>query len=148
MNRRIAALLLALAYGAWRVAPVAVRLVPMPAVSVAVPFEDIGRLTAGMPPDDRVALRESYLVLSRAVAADPDSDPVFVDTDAVRRAHRAALLVVWRGVLDNRAGEVAGLRESLERAVESRIGSGEIPMNPTLKADTARVFADIAASVR
>lgn len=148
MNLRIAVCIaLALAYSAWRLAP---RLtLPMPpAPSVAVPFEDIGRLTSRLPADDRVAMRESYLTIARSVAADPATDRVFEDTAAVRRAHRAALLFVWRGLLDNKAGEVTGLREALEAAVESRIGSGDIPMNPTLQADAAKAFEDIAASVR
>lgn len=137
---------LALAYGAYRLWPAASAVVVTP--SVAVPFEAIGSLSASIAADDKVALREAYLILSRSIAADPSSDPVFLDTAAVRRAHRAALLTVWAGVLANKAGEVPGLREALESAINARIGTADIPMNPTLKADASKAFADIAASIR
>lgn len=139
---------IALAYGAWRISPSIPAVIPSPTPSVAVPFESIGKLSSSLNQDDRVALREGYLVLSRAVAADPPSDPVFIDTAAVRRAHRAALLCVWKGVLDNKTGEVAGLKEALESSLNARIGANDIPMNSQLRADTAKAFADIAASIR
>lgn len=147
--RLLACVVLALAYGAYRLAPSLPSLpIPSPAPGVAVPFEEIGKLTARMNQDDKVAMREAYLILSRSVKGDPATDPVFIDTAAVRRAHRAALLAVWKGVLDNKAGEVPGLKEALEGAVNARIGSGDIPMNPALKDETSKAFEDIAASVR
>ena len=137
---------LALAYGAYRLWPVASAVVVTP--PAAVPFESVGSLSSSLSTDDKAALREAYLILSRAIAADPAVEPVFLDTAAVRRAHRAALLSVWAGVLANKAGEVPGMREALESSVNSRIGTADIPMNPSLKADAAKAFADIAASIR
>ena len=148
MNRSIICLVLALAYGAWRVSPHLAQAIPKPAPSVAVPFESVGKLSSQLNADDKSALRSAYLTLSRAVAADPAADPVFIDTAAVRRAHRAALLFVWKGVLDNKTGEVAGLKDALEAAVNTRIGTADIPMNPQLKADTSKTFSDISASIR
>jgi hypothetical protein len=147
-TRLLACVVLALAYGAYRLAPSLSIPLPLAAPAVAVPFEGVGKLAAGMSQGDRVAMREAYLILSRSVREDPAEDPVFIDTAAVRRAHRAALLTVWKGVLDNKTGEIPGLKEALEGAVNARIGSGDIPMNPSLKGETAKAFEDIAASVR
>lgn len=148
MNARlIACLVLALAYGAYRLAP-SLPSLPVPSPSVAVPFEDIGKIASVLNQDDKVALRESYMILARAIKEDPAADPVFIDTAAVRRAHRAALLCVWKGLLDNKTGEIPGLKDALESAVNSRIGTGDIPMNPSLKGEASKAFEDIAASFR
>jgi hypothetical protein len=147
-TRHILCLALALAYGAWRLSPHIERATPNPTPSVAVPFDSIGKLSSQLNSDDKTALRSAYLILSRSVAADPATDPAFPDTAAVRRAHRAALLFVWKGVLDNKTGEVPGLKDALESAVNARIGTAEIPMNPQLKAETSKAFADIAASIK
>lgn len=149
MKPRIAlAMVAALVYGGWRVLPKIASIVPGVAVVSRAPFEQIGKLSSGMSSGDRAAMRDAYDTLARAVAADPDEDPVFVDVAAVRRAHRAALLVVWRGALDNKAGEVPGLREALEGALSSRIGADDVPLNPALRAETAKAFNDISASFR
>lgn len=146
--RIVIALVAALLYGGWRVLPQVQNVIPpVPVVSPA-PFQQIAVLAAGMSAGDRAAMRDAYSTLSRAVAADPDEDPTFVDVAAVRRAHRAALLVVWRGALDNKPGEVPGLREALEGALSSRVGADDVPLNPALRAETAKAFSDIAASFR
>jgi hypothetical protein len=146
MNARIAlALALTIAYVTYRAAPHVPRSPLAPAVA---PFADIGKLAQQLNAEDKAALRDTYTVLARAVEADPAADPVFIDTDAVRRAHRAALLVVWKGVLGNKTGEVPGLKDALEGAVAARIGSDDIPMNPQLKADTAKAFTDVATSIK
>jgi hypothetical protein len=103
---------------------------------------------AKMTASDRAAMSDAYGILSRSVAANPTLEPVFPDTAAVRRAHRAALLYVWAAVLQNKAGDVPGLREALEQAIASRIGTEDIPLNPELQKDTAKAFADLAASFR
>jgi hypothetical protein len=147
--RFIACLILALAYGAWRMMPHINIPMPLPSPpSVTVPFSAIGQLAQKLPQSEREAVAEGYMILSRSVQSDPPADPVFLDTDAVRRAHRAALLCVWKGVLDNRTGEVPGLREALESAVNDRIGAADIPMNPALREQAAKAFSDIAASFR
>ncbi len=145
----IAALLLAIGYAMFRLAPSVPLPAPAPAPApVVAPFTDLAGIAQRLSREDRQALRDTYLVLSRSVASDPETDPVFIDTPAVRRAHRAALLVVWRGVLSNQAGEVAGLREALESALTERIGSEEVPLNPALRATTAKALDDIAASLQ
>lgn len=149
MKRYAAAIAVALIYAGIRLAPaIHLPLLPVaPASPVAAPFADVAKAAGQLSAGDRAAIRDAYKVLGRAVREDPEADPVFVDSDAVRRAHRAALLVVWKGVLGNKTGEAPGLREALEGAVVARIGSDDIPMNPQLKADTAKAFEDIAASL-
>lgn len=138
----------ALAYGAWRLAPRLPSVIPAPPAPTSAPFQAVAELAARLNAEDRDALHKAYTTLSRAVAEDPAADPVFIDTAAVRRSHRAALLFVWKGVLSNKTGEVEGLKDALEQAVNSRIGNADIPVNPQLKADASKAFADIAASVK
>jgi hypothetical protein len=146
--RLILCVVIALAYGAWRLAPRLPSVVPAPTPPASAPFQAVAELSARLNAEDRDALKKTYSTLSKAVAADPASDPVFIDTAAVRRSHRAALLFVWKGVLSNKTGEVEGLKDALEQAVNARIGNADIPMNPQLKADAAKAFADIDASIQ
>lgn len=149
MNARLVlCLAIALAYGAWRLAPRLPSVIPAPPAPASAPFQAVAELSARLNSEDRDALKKTYTTLSRAVAEDPAADPVFIDTAAIRRSHRAALLFVWKGVLSNKTGEVDGLKDALEQAVNARIGSADIPLNPQLKADAAKAFADIAASVQ
>lgn len=148
MNRIVLAVALAVAYFSWRF-PGAVRPTPAPTPvipSAVTPFPDITAVARGMTASERRDMSEAYAVLSRAVAANPAAEPVFEDTGSVRRAHRAALLLVWKGVLNNEAGKYPGLREGLEGALAKRIGTDEVPLNPALQQQTAQAFADIAAS--
>lgn len=136
-----------LAYAAYRISPAIIPSRPTPAPVQPAMFDDVARAAGKMSKGDRAAVREAYLILSRAIAADPAADPVFPDTESIRRAHRAAILVVWKGVLENQAGEVPGLREALEGAVAKRLGADDIPLNPSLRAEAAKAFSDIAASI-
>lgn len=119
-----------------------------PAPTPAAPFPEVAKVAGGMNAEDRGVLADTYLILSRSVAANPTLEPVFPDTAAVRRAHRAALLYVWAAVLKNRVGEVPGLRDALEQAVAARIGKEDVPLNPDLQQQAAKAFSDIAASFR
>lgn len=134
------------AYLAYRVG--ALNPAPAPTPAPNATFPAVAVAAAKMTASDRAAMSEAYGILSRSVAANPTLEPVFPDTAAVRRAHRAALLYVWAAVLGNRAGDVPGLREALEQAIASRIGTEDIPLNPELQKDTAKAFADLAASFR
>lgn len=146
--RLIVALVLALAYGYYRMGPT-IPVVPAPApVVVTAPFPEVAAVARQMNSSDRGAVASGYEILARAVAADPEADPAFPDVAAVRRAHRAALLVLWRGVLDNQPGQVAGLRDALESAVNSRVGSDDVPLTPAIRADVVRAFADVAESIK
>jgi hypothetical protein len=142
--RTILCILLAVAYAGWRYAPAVVPVV----APAAVTFPEVASAAARMSREDRAALAEAYQILSRSVANNPASEPVFNSTADVRKGHRAAMLVVWKGVLQNREGEVPGLREALEGAVDGRIGDSDVPLNPSLQATAAQAFADVASSLR
>jgi hypothetical protein len=101
-----------------------------------------------MSRSERTAMSEAYQILSRAVAADPVEEPVFGTTQALREAHRAALLVVWRGVLANPAGKYPGLREELEGALEQQVGIEDVPMTPTIQGQAVKALADIASQFK
>lgn len=123
--------------------------VPMPAPTPAgSPFPAVAAAARSMTAEDRSALAQAYGILARSINANTVEDPVFPDTAAVRRAHRAAILYVWRAVLKNQPGEVDGLREALEGAVAQRIGTEDVPLNPVLQQDAAKAFADIEASLK
>lgn len=148
MNTRIMlCMAAAICWAAMRFVP-SIPLSPPAVTPAAAPFPELAASAAKLPKEERAALSDAYAVLSRAVAADPADDPVFIDTPAVRRAHRAAMLFVWKGVLANKTGEVPGLQAELEGAVAKRIGTDEVPMNPTLKAEAAKAFGDISLSVK
>lgn len=153
MNRFTLVALLGLSYGLLRATAAIDALTDPPSpgpgpTPVTTPVEGLSEYRGRLTRDERAALSQAYDILSRSVAANPAVDPVFPDTTALRAAHRAALLCVWRGVLDNDPGKYQGLREALEGAVESRIGKDDIPLNPALQQEAAKAFADIAASLR
>ena len=68
--------------------------------------------------------------------------------DALKSAHRAALLCVWRGALGNEPEKYPGLREALEGMVSQSIGNDDIPLNPTIQKGAATAFSDISAALR
>ena len=105
-------------------------------------------LARKMTAAERAGMADAYETLGRSIAADPAEDPVFVDTAAVRRSHRAAMLVVWRGVFDNEPGKYPDLREAVEGEVERALGLADVPLNPALQQQVAKTFTSISASFR
>lgn len=97
---------------------------------------------------DRRALSEAYEILGRTVAANPADEPVFTDIGDVRRAHRAALLSVWRGVLGNQPGKYPGLREALEGYVDQQAGSADVPLSPPVQQQVVETFQKLSASLK
>jgi hypothetical protein len=86
-----------------------------------------------LAPVDRSSLNEYYAGLSRAVASDPQEDPVFKTTAQLREGHRAGLLVLWRGFLGNTAAKYSDLRESIEGVLTEAIGTDDVPLNPAIR---------------
>jgi hypothetical protein len=123
-------------------------LVREPEPASSKPISSLAGVAKKMTAAERSGLHDAYAILGRAVEADPESEPVFEDTAAVRRAHRAALLVVWKGVFDNNPGKYPGLREALEGEVERSLGTAEVPLNPTLQRQVAKTFLDMSASLK
>jgi len=122
-----------------------VPLIPIPAVA-RIP--ELVELAKGMTAQDKRALREAYQILARCIASDPADEPVFDTVLAIREAHRAALLCVWRGVLNNHPGKYPGLREALEGAVQKRLGSDDAAVSPPIRQDAAAVLNEIAETLQ
>jgi hypothetical protein len=152
MNRIILCAVLAAAFLAARhlkpTLPVVVPVTPVTPVTpdVPPPVAEIAAVASKMKPSDRADMGAAYAMFSSALAADPMDDPVFPDTASLRRAHRAMLLVLWRGLLGNNPGQVPGLKEAVEGAFAQRIGSADVLLNPDAKQSAAKALADIAAS--
>lgn len=140
MNRFLLAAVVALAYVAARQSPL------VPSVPVVVPDSSLSAVVSTMSSQDRLALREAYAALSTAVAEDTSTEPIFIDIAAVRRAHRAALHMVWKGVMGNNAGKYPGLREKLEEQFAQKIGDDDVIVNPTIRATVAQAFSEISAA--
>ena len=121
---------------------------PVPRPPVIRPIPELTPLADAMSADDRQALAEAYQIISRSIAANPIDDPVFPTTGAVREAHRAALLCVWRGVLGNTPGKYPGLREGLEGAIGKVLGTDDVLLTPTIQQQAAKVFMDISDTLR
>lgn len=138
MNRLLLCLLIAVGY----------YVVRQPHESDAKPISGLAAYAKKMTNAERSALSDGYSILGRAIQANPEDEPVFPDTAAVRRAHRAALLVIWRGVFNNEPGKYPGLREALEGEVARSLGSEDVPLNPALQQQAAQTFLDIGASLK
>lgn len=143
MSRLLLCLVLAAAFTAyrWQGQPNPVVVVP----DVA-PASDLVALARQMDRNDRTAMAEAYSILARSLSSDPENEPVFDNTAAVRAGHRAALLTVWRGVLGNKPGKYPGLREQLEGVLDKRIGLDDVPLNQGVRQEAVRAFQEIAAA--
>lgn len=116
---------------------------PAPAIA---PVSEIAEVAKRMPAQDRSAMSEAYSVFARSVMNDPSEDSVYVSMGDVRRAHRAILLWIWRGYLENEPGDVPGLGEALEGTFVRLIGTDDEPLNPSRRAEIAKVLQDMADS--
>ena len=121
---------------------------PKPVKPTAVPVEEIGSVAAKMSSKDREAMALAYEMLARAIDSDPEDDPVFVDVATLRRGHRAMLLCLWRGLLDNEPNSVPGLKEAVEGSFTRLIGLEDVPLNPSSRKEIAESLNDIAISFR
>lgn len=138
MNRVLICLVIALGYVLFR----------EPAQDATKPKGPVAAIASKMTQDERASLSLAYETLARSIKANPVDEPVFPDTAAVRRAHRAALLCVWQGALASQPGKYPGLREALEGEVEGSLGLDEVPLNPELQRRVADTFLTISASLK
>lgn len=139
MNRLLLCLVIAFGY-------VAVRGSLSPSVAPNIP--GVSEKFASVSSADRQALSEAYAIIANTVAANPADEPVFTDLGDVRRAHRAALLSVWRGVLGNQPGKYPGLREALESYVDQQVGSADVPLSPPVQQQAVDAFQKLSASLK
>lgn len=132
-----------------------VELIRIPSPAPTIPGVDVEKLTppyaalrlelAALTPLELSSLGDFYTGLSRAVAADPASDPVMPTTASLRLAHRAGLLFVWRGGLGNQPDKYPSLRVGIEGVLTDAIGEADVPLNPAIKQSAAACFSKVAA---
>lgn len=94
---------------------------------------------------DRDTLGKFYAGFARAVAADPLDEPVLRQTEDVRRAHRAALLFLWRGMAGNQPDKYPGLSDGLSAVLSEALGAGDVPLNPTIRKATEECFTKVSS---
>jgi hypothetical protein len=138
MSRLLLCLLIAVGY-------IAVR---NPGKSEVKPIAGLAAYARNMTAAERSGLSQSYAIVGRAIEGNPAEEPVFPDTASVRRAHRAALLMIWKGAFENEPGKYPGLREALEGEVARALGDADVPLNPTLQQQAAQTFLDISTSLK
>jgi len=122
--------------------------VPVTPTPVVPQVAELVDLVKTMTTQDKAALREAHQILARSIDADPPEEPVFDTVLAIRQAYRAALLCVWRGVLNNPPGKYPGLREALEGAVQKRLGSDDAAVSPPIRHDAVAVLNEIAGTIK
>ncbi len=122
--------------------------IPTPLNPTVAPIAEIGDAAKGMSSKDREAMALAYEMLARAVESDPVDDPVFKDVKTLRRGHRAMLLCLWRGLLDNKPDSVPGLKSAVEGAFVRLIGLEDVPINPSRRKEIVKSLNDIALSFR
>jgi len=142
MTRLALCLALAVGWVAYRQGGISIPRVP------GVQVAELVSVAQGMTPADRGALEQTYAILARTIAANPAIDPVFPDTGSVRRAHRAALLAVWRGVLGNQPGKYPGLREALEGVLSKTLGDDDVALSPPLQEKAVAALTSISQHFR
>lgn len=144
MSRWFLIAALAVAYFAYSNWP-AIGPTPTP-VPAGGKIESVLRYANSMTPQDKQALGQAYEILAKAVDGDPRQEPVFLRVSSVRQAHRAALEVVWVGVLGNTPAKYPGLGPALEALLNSAVGSDDVPLSEPLRTSTVNLFRDISFS--
>lgn len=108
-------------------------------------FRELHSSLGAVTSADRQTLSTFYRGLGRAVAADPLAEPVLQTTETVRRAHRAGLLFVWRGLAGNQPDKYPGLSNALSAVLSEALGAGDVPLNPTIRKATEECFNKVGA---
>jgi len=146
-----AALIVAAAWGA----------IPMPTlptvpavkpVEVPEPDAEMRRLVApvaealeGLPPADKALWAATWMKAATVVKAEGSTtQPVFIDTPALRLFTTVALDIAWRRLGGNRPGSVEGLREAVEGVMQSSIGMKPVPVTPDVRASYVAAAEAIA----
>jgi hypothetical protein len=104
-----------------------------------------GQSMSSVKREDAVIVSDYYRSLATALAADPLAEPVVTSTAELRRAHRAGLLFLWRGMMNNSADKYPSLRSSIEGVLNEAIGSEDVPLNPAIREKAVEAFNQMAA---
>ena len=116
---------------------------PTPAAGVVAA---VSAIATTMSATDRAAMGQAYEILARAVSGDVSADPVFARVGTIRQAHRAALEVVWAGVLGNNPDKDPGLSAALESALHDGIGDGDVICTDTIRTKASATLHSLSVS--
>lgn len=107
------------------------------------PKTGLAAVASKMTAAERKAVADFYETLGRSIAADPDVEPVFDTKGDIRKAHRAGMLMLWRGALGNDAGKYPALREELESFMADEIGLDDAKLTDQTKSEIAKSFSKL-----
>ena len=148
-----AALIVAAGYGSFQL-PSFSGWVNLPAVAVTVPtpspelqqlVEPVARALAGASAADRATWAAVWSKAALVIDAEGKTNtPVFTDVPALRVLTVTALEIGWRRIAGKAPGSLPGLRESVEAAMGSVLGSDSVPVTDAVRGSYADVCQAIA----
>ena len=148
-----AALIVVAAYGSFQL-PSLSGFVSLPAVAVTVPtpspelqklVEPVARALAGASAADRATWAAVWSKAALVIDAEGKTNtPVFTDVPALRVLTVTALEIGWRRIARNSPGKWPGLREAVESAMGSVLGSDAVPVTDAMRGSYADVCRAIA----
>jgi len=153
--RRLAAasLIVAAAYGSFQL-PTFSGWVNLPAVAVTVPtptpelqklVEPVARALAGASASDLATWAAVWSKAAIVIEAEGKTNtPVFRDVPALRVLTVTALEIGWRRIAGKAPGSLPGLREAVESAMGSVLGSDAVPVTDAMRGSYAAVCRAIA----
>ena len=148
-----AALIVAAGYGSFQL-PSFSGWVNLPAVAVTVPtpspelqklVEPVTRSLAGASAADRATWAAVWSKVALVIDAESKTNtPVFRDVPALRVLTVTALEIGWRRIAGKTPGSLPGLREAVEAAMGSVLGSDAVPVTDAMRGSYAQVCRAIA----
>ena len=148
-----AALIVAAGYGSFQL-PSFSGWVNLPAVAVTVPtpspelqqlVEPVARALAGASAADRATWAAVWSKAALVIEAEGKTNtPVFTDVPSLRVLTVTALEIGWRRIAGKAPGSLPGLREAVESAMGSVLGSDAVPVTDAMRGSYADVCRAIA----
>lgn len=116
--------------------------------SPILPTDGLEKIARQMTSEERQAVHDFYSTLGRSVAGDPDAEPVFPTNASVRTAHRAGMLMLWKGALGNESGKYPELRKALEDFLAENVGLDNVNLSPEKKDEMGQQFQKLGGKFR
>jgi len=148
---RVTAAGLILAAG-WGQIPLPAFPATVPAVTVEAPsaaFQElvgpIGRALGNLPAADRALWASVWSKAARVVETPGTGETqIFADTPALRLFTVVALDVAWRRIGGHAPGSITGLKQAVETAMGTALGTDGVPVTPEVRARYAELARAIA----
>ena len=148
---RVAAAALIVA-AAWGKIPVPSLPAAVPTVTVEAPsvrlqelVAPVAKALAPLPASDRILWASVWKKAATVVEGDTSVEAVtFTDTKSLRLFTVLALDLAWRRIGGHAPGSVQGLRDAVESAIGSVVGTDAVAVTPQIRASYAEVARAIA----